>query len=56
MPPEFNPSSAKRDPYTGEFLSVAEWIRRGYGIDVQDVPDWVMHNPEGGDWSETCCE
>ncbi|HKS74295.1 MAG TPA: hypothetical protein VJQ82_13925, partial [Terriglobales bacterium] len=27
-PPEFNPSSARRCPYTGQFLSPAEWERR----------------------------
>lgn len=30
MPRCFNPSSARRDPYTGEYMSVADWQRR-YG-------------------------
>ncbi len=31
-PPEFNPSPARRDPYTGQFLRLDEWQRR-YGVD-----------------------
>lgn len=30
MPQELNPSGALRDPFTGEFMSVAQWERR-YG-------------------------
>lgn len=28
MPRQFNPSNVRRDPYTGEFMSAAEWERR----------------------------
>jgi len=28
MPACFNPSNSRRDPYTGEFMSAAEWERR----------------------------
>lgn len=28
LPAEFNPSSAPRDPYTGEYLSIEEFKRR----------------------------
>jgi len=27
-PPEFNPASQLRDPYTGQYLSAAQWERR----------------------------
>ena len=50
-----NPSPVKRDPYTGVFLSPADWDRR-YGVlkEIREyaeeseslMPDWVTH-----DWS-----
>ena len=40
--PEFNPSSARRDPFTGEFMSASEWQRR-YGYSSR-MPDWVTSN------------
>lgn len=41
----FNPSCARRDPYTGEYMSIEDWVRR-YGApapsSVEDTPDWVF--------------
>lgn len=35
LPGEFNPSGAKRDPFTGEFMSIEQYRRR-YASDYQD--------------------
>lgn len=44
MPHYFNPSTARRDPYTGEFMSAGRWQRRYEGAiscTQSPVPDWV---------------
>jgi hypothetical protein len=38
-PPEFNPSGAMRDPFTGEFMSVDAYQRRYGGGRVGNVKD-----------------
>jgi hypothetical protein len=43
-----NPSPSRKDPYTGLWLSVAEWERR-YGAARRvavDAPDWVMEESD----------
>lgn len=39
-PPEFNPSPARRCPFTGQFLSPAEWERR-FGVPIAARDDEV---------------
>lgn len=43
MPKCLNPSGARQDPYTAEFLSRDEYARRypAPRISFKDVPDWV---------------
>jgi hypothetical protein len=44
-PAAFNPSTALRDPYTGQYMSRGAWERRYGGVGKKnEMPDWVMED------------